>query len=177
MTDAVLRDRRVLVVEDEYMIAEAMSRGLRRAGATVLGPVSNVAAALALLADDPDVDSAVLDINLGEQKVYPVVDALRARGARCVFATGNDPLDVPTAYAAVARCEKPVDSNCIVQALAQKDGQSIVDDSRRRAPLIAIREQLLEQISLADGVGETLVAAKLCEVVDVIDVVRRQPGR
>ncbi|RZL29559.1 MAG: response regulator [Sphingomonas sp.] len=167
MTEASLQDRRVLIVEDEYMIAEAMSRGLRRAGATVLGPVANVAAALALLRKEK-VDSAVLDINLGDQKVYPVVDALLAQGARCVFATGNDPAEIPATYASMRRCEKPVDSVCLVQALNEGivTVATLHGDKRHNA-VADIQAQLLQSIQLAELAGETLLAAKLCEALDV----------
>jgi len=169
MAEASLHDRRVLIVEDEYMIAEAMSRGLRRAGATVLGPVSSVASAIALLREEK-VDSAVLDINLGNQNVYPVVDALLAQGARCVFATGNDPADIPDTYASMRRCEKPVDTNCLVRAL--NEGISTVatlhgDD--RHSALAGIQTQLLHSIQLAEIAGEPLLAAKLCEALDIAE--------
>jgi len=169
MVEALLRDRRVLVVEDEYMIAEAVSQSLCQAGATVLGPVSNVAAALALLQKEK-VDSAVLDINLGEQKVYPVVDALLAKGARCVFSTGSDPAGIPDAYASMRRCEKPVDADCLVQALSEEiqNAAAIPDDDRHRAVMV-VRAQLLDTIQIAELAGETLLAAKLCEALDVVD--------
>ena len=118
MADALLQDRRVLVVEDEFMVADAVERKLRRAGAVVLGPVPSVAQALRLLEQEADIDGAVLDINLGDHKVYPVVDMLLARGTPCVFATGNDRADVPRAYAHLIRCEKPIDAACLVSALA-----------------------------------------------------------
>jgi DNA-binding NtrC family response regulator len=167
MAQALLQDRRVLVVEDEYMIAEAMSRGLRRAGAAVLGPVANVDAALALMGEENDIDAAVLDINLGDQKVYPVVDALRARGASCVFATGNDAADVPIAYRSVIRCEKPVDPACIVDALARAVAPDV--QARRQAPLADMRLRLVRFMEAADRAGETLLAVKLCETLDVLD--------
>lgn len=118
--EAPLLGCHVLVVEDEYLLAEAMSRKLRKAGAVVIGPASDVAGALMLLSKVDAIDGAVLDINLGRQKVYPVLDGLLDRGARCVFATGNDAADVPAAYASLARCEKPVEKSCIIRALLTK---------------------------------------------------------
>lgn len=168
MSEALLHDRRVLVVEDEYMIAEAVSRNLRKAGATVIGPASDVEGALALLLEHDDVDSAVLDINLGEAKVYPVVDVLLARGARCVFATGNDRADVPPAYALLKRCEKPIDTSCIVKALLDGDGCGTraagTDDP---SAMTNLRECLAYLITVAEEHGETLLVAKLCEAADV----------
>lgn len=126
MVEALLRDRRVLVVEDEYMLADTMERGLRKAGATVLGPVPSVAQALALLAAEPDIDAAVLDINLDGERVFPVADALAARGVPFLFTTGYDASDLPAAYAGVTRCGKPVDVAAVVRALAadQPDARS-----------------------------------------------------
>jgi len=169
MAEASLQDRRVLIVEDEYMIAEAMSRGLRRAGATVLGPVANVSSAMALLREE-DVDSAVLDINLGDQKVYPVVDALLARGARCVFATGNDPLDIPDTYASMRRCEKPVGIDCLIQALNEGIATvATLHGEKRESAVADIRAQLLHSIQLSELAGEALLTAKLCEALDVAE--------
>lgn len=118
MSKALLQGRRVLVVEDEYLIADTMEQSLRQAGAVVLGPVPSVDDALELLDDEPDVDGAILDINLGGEKVFPVADVLAARGVRFVFATGYDVSDVPPAYRHIARYEKPVDVSMLARALS-----------------------------------------------------------
>lgn len=118
--EAPLLGYHVLVVEDEYLLAGAMSRKLRKAGAIVIGPASDAAGALMLLSKVDIIDGAVLDINLGRQKIYPILDSLLERGARRVFATGNDAADVPAAYASLIRCEKPVEMSCISQALLTK---------------------------------------------------------
>jgi CheY-like chemotaxis protein len=104
-----LRGRRVLVVEDEYLLAEDLREGLEGQGAEVLGPVPIVAEALALLRQGPAPDFAILDINLQGEMVYPVADLLRAQGIPFLFATGYDAWAIPEAYADVPRTEKPVD--------------------------------------------------------------------
>ena len=104
--DASLRGRRVLVVEDEYLIAEDLREQLLSCGAEVLGPVACVAEALALLKDGTAPDLAILDIGLGREKVYPVADALRVRDIPFVFATGYDASAIPEGYAGVPRTEK-----------------------------------------------------------------------
>ncbi len=171
MAEALLQDRRLLVVEDEYTVAEAMERSLRRAGAIVIGPVPSVAQALALLDRESAIDGALLDINLGRHKVYPVVDRLLARGTRCIFTTGNDPADVPAAYAHVARCEKPVGLSCVVEALQAGDGAHGTTGTTTQHFLVLqhMRDQLLAQIRLAEEHDQTLLAAKLCEAVDVVE--------
>ena len=106
---ASLKGRRVLVVEDEYMLAEDLREGLESQGAEVMGPVATVADALELLRSGPAPDLAILDINLGGEMAYPVADALRARDIPFIFATGYNAQAIPKAYADVPRAEKPVE--------------------------------------------------------------------
>ena len=118
MTDE-LEGRRFLVVEDEYFIAADMTASLEALGIEVVGPAASVAEALALIGRDGDrLDGAVLDIKLGNERVYPVADALRGRGIPFIFATGYDAAVVPKAYADVPRCEKPVDDKLLARCLS-----------------------------------------------------------
>jgi len=108
--------RRVLVVEDEYFLADDMAQALRKLGAEVVGPVPTREAALALVAEKR-VDAAVLDINLKGQTIFPVADALTAQGVPFVFATGYDETAVPPPYRSVPRWEKPFDPDALARAL------------------------------------------------------------
>lgn len=117
IAEGALDGRRVLLVEDEYLIVRNMVRAFEAAGAEVIGPAATVRAALDLVAASPRIDGAVLDINLRGEMVYPVVDALRIRRVPCVFATGYDEATIPAPYATVTRCEKPVDPARIARAL------------------------------------------------------------
>jgi len=108
--------RRVLIVEDEYFLADDMAQALQKLGAQVIGPVPTPDKALALLADEP-VDAAILDINLKGQMVFPVADALREQGVPFVFATGYDENAVPEAYKDVPRWEKPFRPEDLAKAL------------------------------------------------------------
>lgn len=112
-----LAGRRVLLVEDDYFIVSDMQREFEDDGAEVLGPVSRVQEALDLIAASPEIDVAVLDINLHDEMVYPVADALRARGVPFVFATGYERTMIPARYADVALCTKPVLPREILRAL------------------------------------------------------------
>lgn len=78
---------RVLVVEDEMMIALHIEDMLRALGCTVLGPVAELDAAMALVGGEA-LDFALLDINLGGQPVFPLADLLRAKGAPFAYASG-----------------------------------------------------------------------------------------
>src|SRR3712207_2858614 len=108
--------RRVLIVEDEYFLADDMAQVLQKLGAQVVGPVQTPDKALLLLADKP-VDAAILDINLKGRMVFPVADALREQGIPFVFATGYDEAAVPEAYKDVPRWEKPFKPEDLAKAL------------------------------------------------------------
>jgi CheY-like chemotaxis protein len=88
MTDtAKLDGLRVLVVEDEMMVAMLIEDMLTDLGCTVVGPASRLDEAIEL-ANVGDIDCAVLDVNLGGQPIFPLADLLRGRGAPFAFATG-----------------------------------------------------------------------------------------
>ena len=112
-----LRDRRILVVEDEYMMADDLQYELEKAGAEVIGPVPSVADALRLLATEEVIDGAILDVNLRGEKAYPVADVLRERAIPFVLATGYETWSLPEAYKDVPRCEKPVDLRHLARTL------------------------------------------------------------
>jgi ActR/RegA family two-component response regulator len=113
-----LRGRRLLVVEDEYLIAAALERALEDRGAEVVGPAGSVEGALRLVEAEGDrLDGAVLDINLRDERVYPVADALAARGVPFVFLTGYDAQVIPDTYAGVPRSEKPVSTALLARTL------------------------------------------------------------
>ncbi len=108
--------KRVLVVEDEYLVAMDMSAYLAAAGAHVVGPASNVNAALEVV-KGTTLDGAILDLNLRGEMAYPVADALAARGIPFVFTTGYDLRSVPARFADVKRCEKPATPESVSRAL------------------------------------------------------------
>jgi CheY-like chemotaxis protein len=114
---SILRGRRILVVEDEYMMAQDLQSDLEDAGAEVVGPVPSVEAALTALEKENMLDGAVLDVNLRGEKAYLVADALRDRRIPFVLATGYEPWALPDAYRDVPRCEKPVDLRHLIHGL------------------------------------------------------------
>jgi two-component SAPR family response regulator len=82
-----LAGRRILVIEDEAIIAMMVEDMLTELGATVVGPASSIKRGL-LLADSCILDAAVLDVNIRSERVDPVADVLRERRVPIVFATG-----------------------------------------------------------------------------------------
>jgi CheY-like chemotaxis protein len=107
MASQTLRDRRILVVEDEYLIAMMLSDALESVGSVVVGPVPSVEKAITTIASDPDIDAAIVDINLGGAMAYPVADALLARNIPFVFTSGYEADVLRTRYPRIRNCQKP----------------------------------------------------------------------
>lgn len=104
-----LAGRRLLLVEDDFFIADDFTAAFEAAGAEVVGPAATLRAALDLIEQTEHLDGAVLDINLQGELVYEVVDALKARNVPVIFASGYDHGSIPERYADIPFCEKPVD--------------------------------------------------------------------
>jgi CheY-like chemotaxis protein len=81
------RGLRILLVEDESVIAMLLEDMLVESGHEVVGPVARVDNAVEM-AQHETMDVAILDVNLNGQEVYPVAAALAARGIPFIFATG-----------------------------------------------------------------------------------------
>ena len=113
-----LSGRRVLVVEDETMVAWLLEDMLADLGCAVVGPAAHVNQALAML-DAEALDAAVVDINLNGQKSYPVADALAARGVPFVFSTGYNKDSLPNSYQSFPALQKPFDRLKLGDTLAK----------------------------------------------------------
>ncbi|EIM25325.1 response regulator [Microvirga lotononidis] len=122
-SQASLINRHVLIVEDEYLIADDIAQVLEQAGAAVVGPAPTRATALALLTSER-IDIAVLDIELHGKLVFPVANYLRARAIPFVFATGYSQTSLPAEYRDVATWEKPFDAYALALALANLTGDA-----------------------------------------------------
>ncbi|SOH92648.1 CheY chemotaxis protein or a CheY-like REC (receiver) domain [Monaibacterium marinum] len=116
-----LTGRRILIAEDEGLLALDMEFALIDAGATVLGPVIDVQDGLELLTANPDIDAAILDLDLRGNPVYPIADALRERGVPFVFHTGlGSTDDLHARYGNETRIfTKPSHMESVIGALVQ----------------------------------------------------------
>ena len=117
MTTAMdhLRGKHVLVVEDEFLIAESMCLDLENAGAIVAGPVPTVARALSLL-QSSQVDAALLDIKLNEETSISIVNELSRRNIPYVFVSNISPAELPPRFRD-ALVGKPAEMATIARAL------------------------------------------------------------
>lgn len=111
-----LEGRCVLVVEDQYLVADEMRRMITAMGGEVLGPAARSAAAIALLDVSPPIDFALVDINLGAENAYPLAAELVRRGVPFFFATGCEPWIIPEEFRDVPRLDKPLTSKTLADA-------------------------------------------------------------
>ena len=98
--------RRILIVEDEPFVALSLVDALSELGFDVAGCVADVAAAIAFIGRE-HIDGALLDVNLGSQRIDPVADLLAARACPFIFTTGLGRADVPAGHADRAFLQKP----------------------------------------------------------------------
>lgn len=87
MTIRELKAPRVLVIEDEAMIAMLIEDMLTELGCAMLGPAADAARALAMI-EEANLDAAILDVNLGGERTTPVAATLKSKGIPFIFATG-----------------------------------------------------------------------------------------
>lgn len=109
MTDDDIAGRRVLVVEDETLIALNIEAVLEALGCKIVGPVSTLEAALGLAADAA-LDAAILDVTVRGGKIYPVAEQLLARNIPFVLASGYGDWALPDAFRDQPRLTKPFTS-------------------------------------------------------------------
>jgi CheY-like chemotaxis protein len=107
--------KHILVVEDEYFLADETRRKLEKLGATVVGPAGRVDEAMELIGERR-VDAAILDIHLHEDLVFPVAERLEELNIPYVFATGYDPSIIPARFSGFVLSAKPIDLEHIAKA-------------------------------------------------------------
>jgi CheY-like chemotaxis protein len=117
------RRARVLVVEDEAVIAALIENALVDGGCSVVGPVATVGRALELI-EKTGIDAALLDISINGRDTYPVADLLVARGVPFVFVSGFTRRDLPPRYRHCAHITKPFGPSAIMAALSSQLGHS-----------------------------------------------------
>jgi CheY-like chemotaxis protein len=114
-----MKGRRILVVEDEYFLADDIGRALRSLGAEIAGPVGDLDDALRILDDGGTLDGAVLDVNIRSEMIYPIARELRERHVPFVFTTGYDKTSVDAEFHDVSLWEKPIDVAAMARGLAR----------------------------------------------------------
>lgn len=121
----LLRQRRILIVEGDYLVALDIAQALEEAGAQVAGIASSVGTALALIARAGRLDGAVVDIDLRGGMASPVADELARHGVPFLFTTACEPGAIPARFAHIIRCEKPFAVSRIVPLLLEQQFQRV----------------------------------------------------
>lgn len=106
-------DKTVLLVEDESIVAIMVEEVLTELGLCVVGPYGTIGEALRAANEIP-VDAAILDINLGGQSVYPVVDLLVEKGVPIAFISGYGAESVERRYSHIPLIQKPIDRQVLL---------------------------------------------------------------
>lgn len=121
--DAGLTGLRVLVVEDEALLAMTMEDMLADLQCEMVGPVGRVAAAVNL-ADSEALDGALLDLNLGGVEVFPVARKLHGRGIPFIFVSGYGPEVLPAEWRGRPMLRKPFMFEDLAKSMEKAFGAS-----------------------------------------------------
>ena len=111
-----LHGRHILIVEDSPVVAEACDDMLRDMGCRVVGPATNMAAALQL-ATEEELDAALVDINIRGGKAFPVLKILAGRGIPFLLASGYADWSMPEEWRDRPRLAKPYSPNLLRESL------------------------------------------------------------
>jgi DNA-binding response OmpR family regulator len=114
---AGLRGLRILVVEDEYLVATLIQDFLETAGCVVVGPIPRLAQAVEA-AREETCDGAVLDINLGGSRVFSVAEILSRRRIPFVFVTGYGAEALPAEFRQHPTIRKPFKGDELLDAVS-----------------------------------------------------------
>jgi CheY-like chemotaxis protein len=115
-----LLGRRILIVEDDCIIAMDLAETLSAAGAQVVGPAGTIGSAFELLRRQPHLDIALLDIEVEGAFVFDIADELMKLEVPIVFTTGYERSEIPERFRAARHCEKPIGIAAIARALSDE---------------------------------------------------------
>ncbi len=115
---ALMAAKRILVVEDEFLIALDITGALEQGGLVVIGPLASVRDALATI-ERESVDGALLDANLGGESVGQVADALFARGVPFAFVSGYGREQLPAQHKGAPLIAKPFTGEDLLAVVAR----------------------------------------------------------
>jgi DNA-binding response OmpR family regulator len=110
------RHRRILILEDEPMLAFAIEESLIEAGFGIAGVTGELATALAIIGSGV-CDAAILDVNLSGVSAGPAASALASRGLPFLILSGYTSDQQPSAFAGAARLQKPCRPDRLIQTL------------------------------------------------------------
>lgn len=118
-----LLGKRVLIVEDEAMVALELQYAFEDEGAQIVGPAQTLRLALDRVEQDRDIDVALLDVDLAGENIYPVADLLRERGVPFAFHTGHGSRsEMASLFPGATTFMKPALPEALIEHLARIAG-------------------------------------------------------
>lgn len=130
-----MQGQRILIVDDNYIVASALALTLEDLGAEIAGPATSVNEALAVIEAEADrLDGASIEVLFGASPVYRVADALIARRIPLIFTTVCDAKQLPPPYSSVPRCDKPYHVGALLRAFKAAGVAGPGHDTRRERP-------------------------------------------
>jgi len=107
---------RVLIVEDEFLLAMSLEDDLVAAGCSPIGPFANLASATEA-AHREEFDLAILDVNLNGEVIFPLADELLSRSKPFVLVTGYGAASLPERFRSLPRLAKPYDLTNLIKEI------------------------------------------------------------
>lgn len=168
-----MRGSRVLIVEDEYLLAADLARYFRSIGATVVGPAASLEAAKRQMCM---ADAAVLDVDLNGEKVFAVADELARRGVPFVFFTGHDDIVIPARFRHAGQLSKPVRWEEVLSALFPDAGSEGKPADVSTDDVVSVLPKL--RLSARLIMGDAAAADRLVELTleQAIATIRSRPA-
>ena len=121
---------RVMIVEDEALVAMVVTETLATLGCSVVGPFSRCSDALAAIEAD-EIDAAILDVNLHGEMVYPLADLLTQRGVPFIFVTGYGAESIEERFTHIPVIQKPVERH-VLQRIFVRSAEEKLKPVRER---------------------------------------------
>jgi CheY-like chemotaxis protein len=113
-----LSGKRILIVEDEALVALDLELAFEDEGAEIVGPALSLGHALDLLEGEQAIAGAVLDVDLGGLDVFPVAEILRERGVPFIFHTGHATREsLELLFPGSVTCTKPTQPSTLITEL------------------------------------------------------------
>lgn len=158
---------RILVVEDDFLIAEQLAFEIRQLGDEVIGPFSNIDGAINSLGM---AEAAILDVRLREGTSFPVADRLAATHTPFLFLTGYDPTVVPERFVGARLYNKPSPTRTLLADLHVQRS--------RPAPEPTLEATVIEMMLRARRqIPDRGAAERLVETVLLYAVAQTEAGR
>ena len=123
MASEALTDVRVLIVEDEFLLADDLARALKAAGGHPVGPASTIRQAEDLIKRER-VDAAIVDLNLNGEMASEFAEGLASRNLPCLIVSGYAHDGLPETVSTIPRIEKPVSPAAVLKVLENELGRS-----------------------------------------------------